>query len=249
MTGVETKSSAARVAVVSGGSSGLGWAFVERLIDEGYAVYACGRDLERLERLRDAFPAVETVPCDVTHRLSVRAFAARVRRAHGRLDLLISNAGGSREVDLASLDACGDLTGEIRVNYEGAVNLIAEFLPLLKVSAPSRLIIVGSGYGLVPSARVPLYSASKAALHSLATTLRRTLAPLDISVTEVCPPVVDTPSVRYRRVSKMRPADVVAQTLAGARKGKPTVYPGKAKFLPLLIRLSPALAERVVAKS
>ena len=239
----------APVAVVSGGSSGIGWAFVEALLREGYEVHACGRDAERLERLKDAFPAVATVPCDVTDRRSVRAFAAAVSDAHGRIDLLVSNAGGSRELDLTTLDACFDLTREIRVNYEGAVNVIAEFLPLLKAGAPSSLVIVGSGYGLVPSPRVPLYSASKAALHSLATTLRRALAPLDISVTEVCPPVVDTPSVQHRRVSKMRPHDVVAQTLAGARKGRPTVYPGKTKFLPLLNRLAPALAERIVARS
>ena len=240
---------AAPVAVVSGGSSGIGRAFVETLLHEGYTVYACGRDAERLAQLAAAFPAVRTVRCDVVERQSVRAFAATVRRDHDRIDLLVSNAGGSREVDLTTLDACFDLTREIRVNYEGAVNLIAEFLPALRTGAPSRLIIVGSGYGLVPSPRTPLYSASKAALHSLALTLRRTLAPLNISVTEVCPPVVDTPSVEHRSVSKMRPQDVVAQTLAGARKGRATVYPGKARFLPLLNRLSPALAQRIVARS
>ncbi|TPE58569.1 SDR family NAD(P)-dependent oxidoreductase [Sandaracinobacter neustonicus] len=249
MTGDKAVKPAVRIAVVSGGSSGIGRAFVAQLLGEGYAVYACGRDTGRLGQLKDALPKVEAIPCDVTDRPSVQAFATMVREAHGRIDLLVSNAGGSREVDLAGLDMCADLTGEIRVNYEGAVNLIAEFLPLLKAGAPSCLIVVGSGYGLVPSARVPLYSASKAALHSLTTTLRRTLAPLEISVTEVCPPVVDTPSVRHRSVPKMPPQDVVAQTLAGARKGKPTIYPGKVKFLPLLNRIAPALAERIVAGS
>ncbi len=237
------------VAVVSGGSSGIGRAFVEALLRDGYTVYACGRDAERLGQLAVAFPAVRMVRCDVTDRRSVRAFAATVAASHDGIDLLVSNAGGSREVDLTTLDACFDLTREIRVNYEGAVNFIAEFLPLLRVGAPSRLIIVGSGYGLVPSPRAPLYSASKAALHSLALALRRTLAPLNISVTEVCPPVVDTPSVEHRSVSKMRPQDVVSQTLAGARKGRATIYPGKARFLPLLNRLVPALAQRIVARS
>ncbi|WP_293920272.1 SDR family NAD(P)-dependent oxidoreductase [Sphingobium sp. UBA5915] len=238
-----------RVAVVSGGSSGIGWAFVETLLDEGYLVYACGRDAGRLARLKDAFPTAQVIPCDVTDRRSVRAFFRTIRNAHDRIDLLVSNAGGSREVDLARLDLCTDLTGEIRVNYEGAVNLIAESLPLLRAGAPSNLVIVGSGYGLVPSARVPLYSASKAALHSLAKTLHSTWASLAITVTEVCPPVVDTPSVQHRQVRKMPPHDVVAQALAGARRGKATVYPGKTRFLPLLNRLAPTLAERIVAKS
>ncbi len=238
-----------RVAVVSGGSSGIGWAFVETLLDEGYLVYACGRDAGRLARLKHAFPTVEAVPCDVTDRGSVRAFVGTIRQAHGHIHLLVSNAGGSREVDLARLDLCADLTGEIRVNYEGAVNVIAECLPLLRAGAPSHLVIVGSGYGLVPSARVPLYSASKAALRSLAKTLRRAWAPLAITVTEVCPPVVDTPSVQHRQVRKMQPRDVVAQALAGARRGKATVYPGETRYLPLLNRLAPTLAERIVAKS
>lgn len=243
------KRSTAPVAVVSGGSSGIGRAFVTALAKQGYVVHACGRDLDRLEQLKAALPDVQTVVCDVTDRTSLRDFAARVAADHGRLDLLVSNAGGSRELDLATMDRVLDLTSEMRVNYEGAVNLVAEFLPLLKSGAPSRLIIVGSGYGLVPSPRVPLYSASKAALHSLTQSLRRTLAPLGVSVTEVCPPVVDTPSVAHRSVDKMRPEAVVAQTLAAANRGVATVYPGKVRFLPLLLRLSPRLAARIVAKS
>lgn len=239
----------APVAVVTGGSSGIGRAFVAALLRDGYEVYACGRDAGRLERLNAAFPTVRTVRCDVTDRNAVSGFASQVRGRHHGVDLVVCNAGGSREVDLTDLHACRDLTREIRVNYEGAVNVVAEFLPLLRIAAPSRLIIVGSGYGLVPSPRAPLYSASKAALHSLAQTLRRALAPLGVSVTEVCPPVVDTPSVAFRQVSKMRPEDVVAQTLAGAQKGRATVLPGKMRFLPWLNRLAPALAERIVARS
>ncbi|MBP7338623.1 SDR family NAD(P)-dependent oxidoreductase [Niveispirillum sp.] len=237
------------MAIVSGGSSGIGRAFVEALLDQDYVVYACGRDPSRLDRLADACPDVRAITCDVTDRSAVRRFAASVARERDGIDLLISNAGGSREVDLRVMDRCPDLTSEMRVNFEGAVNLIAEFLPLLKRAAPSALVVVGSGYGLVPSPRVPLYSASKAALHSLATTLRHDLKPLGITVTEVCPPVVDTPSVRHRQVAKMPPERVVAQTLKAASKGVATIYPGKARFLPLLNRLAPSLAQRIVART
>jgi uncharacterized oxidoreductase len=108
---------------------------------------------------------------------------------------------------------------------------------------------VSSGYALAPATRAPIYSASKAALHNLGKSLRRQLRPLDISVTEVLPPVVDTPAVAHRKVAKMSADEVVELALAGAAKRVAEVYPGQARWLPSLLRIAPALAENMVAKS
>ena len=108
---------------------------------------------------------------------------------------------------------------------------------------------MSSGYALAPATRAPIYSASKAALHSLGKSLRRQLRPLDISVTEVLPPVVDTPAVAHRKVAKMSAAEVAELALAGAAKQVAEVYPGQARLLPWLLRIAPRLAENMVAKS
>ena len=110
-------------------------------------------------------------------------------------------------------------------------------------------MVVTSGYALAPATRAPLYSAAKAGLRSFVKALRRQLAPCGILVTEVAPAVVDTPSVAHRTVSKM-PADrVVLESLAAVAKGRPEVYPGSARWLPLLLRLAPRLTERFVART
>lgn len=241
---------ATRTAVVSGGSSGIGKSIVARLRTEGWTVHTCGRDAGRLAALARELPGVNTAVCDVSDRLSVRAFARSVAAVSPCVDLLVSNAGGLREIDFTRSDLADvDLTAELRNNTEGALHLIAEFLPGLRAAKPASILIVSSGYGLAPATRAPVYSASKAALHSLCKSLRRQFAPLGLTVTELLPPVVDTPSVAHRQVSKLAAADVAALAINGALAGREEVRPGDVRFLPLLLRLAPGLAERIVART
>lgn len=240
----------APIAVVSGGSSGIGRAFVAQLVGEGYCVIALGRDTEKLKRLVAELPGVQAEACDVSDRAAVFALARRIRQQYGAVQLLVSNAGGLRELDFATADLeTADLSSELRINLEGAITLSAAFLPALRELRGGAIVFVTSGYALAPAQRAPLYSASKAGLRSFSKALRRQLQPLGISVTEVAPPVVDTPAVAHREVGKLSPEVVVRQALAAARAGRPYVYPGQARFLPLLLRLFPALAESMVART
>lgn len=242
-----TASSKPRRAVVSGGSSGIGRAFVAALHRDGYEVTTCARDAAKLRRLEADFPGVRTYVCDVTRIDEVRRFAAAVTEQRP-IDLLISNAGGLCEIDFTSRNLFDqDLTAELRSNLEGAIHLIASFMPALREAAGARIVIVSSGYALAPATRAPVYSAAKAALHSLSKSLRRQFKPLGIGVTEVLPPLVDTPAVTHRSGRKMRPEQVVAQTLAAVNRGRDSVCPGAVRSLVWLLRIWPALAERVVA--
>ena len=239
-----------RTAVVSGGSSGIGKAIVARLHADGWRVHTCGRDAAKLAALQREFPGVTTTACDVSDRAAVRAFASAVSASSPSIDLLVSNAGGLREIDFTRNDLESvDLCAELRINTEGAIHLVAEFLPALRVAKTASILVVSSGYGLAPATRAPVYSASKAALHSLSKSLRRQLAPLGIRVTELIPPVVDTPAVAHRTVSKLAPDAVAADAIRGALAGREEVRPGAVRFLPLLLRLAPGLAERIVART
>jgi uncharacterized oxidoreductase len=243
-------SDASPVAVVSGGSSGIGRAFVAQLVRENYRVVALGRDAAKLQRLAAELAGVQTEACDVSDRAAVFALARRIAQQHGAVQLLISNAGGLRELDFtrANLETA-DLSSELRINLEGAIHMTAAFLPALRAAPRAAIVFVTSGYALAPATRAPLYSASKAGLRSFSKALRRQLQPLGITVTEVAPPVVDTPAVAHREVGKLSPGTVVHQTLDAVRAGRSCVYPGQARFLPLLLRLFPSLAESLVAKS
>ena len=162
------RNAAAPVAVVSGGSSGIGKAFVAALIARGHTVVTCARDVAKVGRLEAEHPGVETHVVDVSDAAAMRALAREVLAAHPKIDLVVSNAGGMREIDFTrdDLDSL-DLTAEIRSNLDGAIHLIAGFLPGLKRAGRGAIVIVSSGYGLAPATRAPVYSASKAALHSL----------------------------------------------------------------------------------
>ncbi|MDP3856491.1 MAG: SDR family NAD(P)-dependent oxidoreductase [Stagnimonas sp.] len=239
-----------RVAVVSGGSSGIGLALVELLHAEGWAVYTCGRDGTRLQDLPQRFPGVQALTCDVTERASVQAFADWVTKSAPRINLVVSNAGGLTEVDFTAANLAElDLVADLRRNTEGAIHWISAFLPVLRSSNPASILIVSSGYALAPATRAPIYSAAKAALHSLSKSLRRQLAPLGISVTELLPPLVDTPAVSHRKGVKLSANQVAAQALRGALSGADEVRPGAVRFLPFLMRIAPRAIERMVART
>lgn len=239
-----------RVAVVSGGSSGIGRALVTALHAEGYRILTCGRDVTNLRQLEKDLPGVKGFVCDVADRKAVQAFADQVLAKHPAIDLLISNAGGLKEIDFTSDDLRGtDLTSELRINTEGAIHLIAAFMLGLRHAARASILIVSSGYALAPTTRAPIYSAAKAALHSLSKSLRRQLAPLHISVTELLPPLVDTPAVAHRTGKKMSPQDIAHTALDGVRRGQAEVRPGDIRFLPMMLRVLPSVAERIVGNT
>lgn len=240
----------ARAAVVSGGSSGIGKAIVARLHADGWTVYTCGRDRAKLAALEAELPGVRTHVCDVGSRAAVLAFAQSVFAEVPTLQLLVSNAGGSREIDFTREDLSSlDVTAELRNNTEGAINLITEFLPGLRHNDGGAILVVSSGYALAPATRAPVYCASKAALHSLCKSLRLQLAPLRITVTELLPPVVDTPSVAHRKVAKLAPGPVADAAVRGVLAGSEEVRPGKVRCLPFLLRLMPRTSERIVART
>lgn len=238
------------VAVVTGGSSGIGAAFVGALHEAGWLVVTCGRDRARLERLEWRYPGVQTHVCDVADRACVAQFARALLAGVASVDLLVNNAGGLSEIDFtrADLDAV-DLTADLRVNLEGAINVTAALLPALKAAPKADLVMVTSGYALAPATRAPVYSAAKSGLRSFTKALRRQLHGSTIAVTEVVPPLVDTPAVAHRKGPKISAGQVVAETLAALRARRTEVYPGRARMLPLLLRLAPRRIEEALART
>ncbi len=239
-----------KVAVISGGSSGIGRAFVGQLHAQGYTVVTCGRNAAKLQKLARDFPGVEAGVCDVSDTAALRAFAKDVVGRHPKIDLLISNAGGLRELDFTRDDiADQDPTEEIRSNLAGAIEWTAAFLPAVRRASPSAIVLVTSGYAMAASTRGPVYSAAKYGLRGFAKALRRQLASHRVTVTEVLPPLVDTPAVAHLSGTKLSATSVAELALAAVSKGKPEVRPGAVRWLPLGLRIAPRLVENMVAKS
>jgi NAD(P)-dependent dehydrogenase (short-subunit alcohol dehydrogenase family) len=138
----------ARIAVVTGASSGIGAAVARRLADDEMTVVAVARRVDRLDAMAAAHPRIVAHGADVADRGAVDGLAERVREQFGRCHLLVNNAGvgGGAFTGPESVDG---LLRTMQVNFVGAVHTTAALHDLLVESAPSQIINVGPVSGTV----------------------------------------------------------------------------------------------------
>jgi uncharacterized oxidoreductase len=153
------------------------------------------------------------------------------------------------QVDLLDDSISDDrIAHEIEINLIGTILLTRRLLPLLRSGRCPMIVMITSGYALLPATRAPTYSASKAGLRSFTLALRRQLSGVGIRVVEVLPPLVDTPATRAVRRPKMSAGALVERVLRDIDHGRDEILPGNVGLLPLMIRLAPKyVASRVAA--
>ncbi|WP_409062060.1 SDR family NAD(P)-dependent oxidoreductase [Streptomyces sp. SYP-A7185] len=161
MTGVMHE----KVAVITGGTSGIGLAIAHRFVREGARVFVTGRDTDRLEAaVKELGPAATGVRSDVAVLADLDALYARVREEAGRIDVLVANAGLVADAALGGhTEANVDLT--LAVNVKGPLFTVQKALPLLADRA--SILVIGSSNSVRPNEQLEVYSASKAALSNL----------------------------------------------------------------------------------
>lgn len=203
-----------KVALITGGTSGMGLATARRLLAEGARVVVTGRDQTRLDAVVDELDAgddVLAVRGDVASLTDLDALTAAIRDRHGRLDVVFANAG------VASFQPNGDVTEAefdrlVDINFKGVFFTIQKTLPLLSDHAA---IVINASWTLhrgLPGAS--LYAATKAAVHNLAHTLAAELAPRGVRVNSVSPGYIETPMF-HDNVSSEAAEAVVAAVAAG----------------------------------
>ena len=177
------------IALITGASRGLGREVARLLVEEGYTVLAGVRDPTKMQ----PFPGVEILSLDVSDLASITAAAATVQARHGRLDVLVNNAGImlDRMGDVLALDA-ELLHRTLATNAIGPLRLAQAFAPLLPKGG--RIVNVSSGGGRLsePSTWAPAYCISKTALNAVTVQLAEALKPRGIAVNAVCPGWVRT---------------------------------------------------------
>lgn len=172
-----------KVALITGGGSGIGLATAREFHAQGARVVIAGRDRHKLEAVATQLgPDVAAVPTDVTKLSDLDALMARTRETFGNLDILFVNAGITGNRTLAETDeAFFDKLME--TNFKGAYFTIQRALPILNDQA--SIILAGAVSALVGGTAISVYSASKAALHSLARTLSAELLGRGIRVNTI----------------------------------------------------------------
>ena len=204
--------------LITGGSSGIGYAMAEAFLDAGSTVVICARDEPGLGKAQRAHPNLHTRTCDVANAEARQALVTSLTDDFPQLNVLVNNAGVQRDIDLTR-GAEDFLSGddEIRINLEAPIILSAMLIPLLARNPQPVLINVSSGLGFIPMATMPVYSASKAGMHAFSMAIRVQVARLGMQVFEVVPPMVDTalnPSGRAKREG--RTAGLSARTFVAA---------------------------------
>ena len=178
--------------LITGGASGIGLAFAERFLAAGNEVIVCGRREDRLLEVKDRFPQLHTRVADVAREDERRALFEWATGEFPSLNVLMNNAGIQRRVDLNEPEDWPETQYELAVNLEAPIHLTRLFVPHLARQNAPAILNVTSGLSFAPLPNVPVYCATKAALHSFTLSLRYQLEATPIEVIEIIPPAVDT---------------------------------------------------------
>lgn len=206
-----------RIALITGGTSGMGLAAARRLRDEGARVIVTGRDPARLAAAAEELgPEALAIAADTTDLTALDALFDTIQNRYGRLDVLFANAGiGFFPPTDAVTEA--DFDRVVGVNVKGVFFTIQKAIPLLSAGAA---VVINASWAVhrgMPFGS--LYSATKAAAHNLARTLAAELGGKGIRVNSVSPGYIDTPALRSELPAAAQSAvagDIVAGRIGSA---------------------------------
>lgn len=199
-----------KIAVVTGGSSGIGLAVVEILVAEGARVAWCGRNPERLAQSKDyilaKFPHADILVecCNVLDKQDVEKFAQRVHSVFGGIDLLINNAGQGRVSNFENTQD-EDWIKEIELKYFSVLYPIKAFLPQLKCSQHASITNVNSLLALQPEPHMIATSSARAALLNLTHSLAHEFSQFHIRVNSILLGMVESAQWKRRYQERSNP--------------------------------------------
>ncbi len=187
-----------KTALVTGGSSGLGFELADQLAAWGYHVSIMARDAKKLENavaaIRRKGYGAAGFPGDVRKHGDVGKIAESLGNRAAPLDFLVLNAGVVHVRLLADYEDMEEMKQDIETNLWGTILSARAFTPLL--GAGSKILFVSSGFGLIGAPGYSIYCAAKAGVINFAEALKHELRHKRISVHVACPGDVDTPSYR-----------------------------------------------------
>jgi uncharacterized oxidoreductase len=241
--------------LITGGATGIGFELTKQFIAKGNTVIVCGRRENKLKEAKNLLPSLITRQCDISDINQRRELFNFCVQQYPNINVLINNAGIQREIDFRKGES-NYLNGdnETAINLEATFHLTALFTPHFMKQKESAIINVSSGLGIVPLVIVPIYSATKSALHSFSISLRKQLEATTVKVFEIFPPIVDTAldnGARDKRgqTDKGISAEKVAtESLNAINKNIYEIPIGIVKVLRIGSRINPKLFLKIINK-
>ena len=175
--------------LITGGASGIGLGLTERFIKEGNTVIICGRRESVLKEVAAKYPSVITRVCDLSVETERVELLNWVKANHADLNVLVNNAGIQNWMNVSDADFYQRMKQELNTNIEAPLHLTSLFLNLPSLKT---VMNVTSGLAFAPMTKAPVYSATKAFLHSFTLSLRHLLQAKNIEVIEIIPPALNT---------------------------------------------------------
>ena len=241
-----------RTILITGGSAGIGLAFALKFVELGNEVIVTGRRQAVLDEVKAKHPKLHTIQSDVADPAQIAALAARVKADFPKLDVLMNNAGILLYKNLkATASDLAGLMAEMNINVGGVLGTTSAFIDILTANK-GTVINVSSGLAFVPLPPAPIYSATKAAIHSYTQSLRFQLEETGVEVIEIMPPGVKTDltaELSEGGASLMTTDELVKQSFASLKAGALEVRPGQSKTLAWMRRLAPGFINRQLWKA
>lgn len=181
--------------LITGGASGIGFAFAERFLKAGSKVIICGRREAKLKEAQSKHPELIIRECDVTDEADRIALFEWVTNNYPDTNILVNNAGIQQRFSILEANSRNNwsyFNQEISANVEAPIHLAMLFAPYFATKDVSAIMNVSSGLAFTPMVIAPIYSATKAALHSFTISLRYQLSETPVKVVEIAPPAVNT---------------------------------------------------------
>ena len=244
-----------KVGLISGGASGMGRLMALRLAQAGAKVAILDRDERGLAETSRQHEGIRAYTCDVSNAALVQSIAQEVEQTLGTIDRVVAAAGIMPAMSIATMSA-DKFAHVMRVNYEGAVNVVKAVVPQMLARRHGDIVLFGSLAGVIFSQNFAAYGASKAAVNAFGEVLAEELKGSGIRVLTVRPAAVDTPLInqatgegglkglrKQAQSGRMAKPEQVLDALETAlEKGHSVVYPNaEAKLGQFLRRLSPRL--------
>ena len=241
-----------RTILMTGGSAGIGLAFALKFLELGNEVIVTGRRQAVLDAVKSRHPKIHTIQSDIADPKQIANLAARVKADFPTLDVLMNNAGVGIAMDLkVPASDLAALTSEVDINLGGVIRMTSALIDILTVNR-GTIINVSSGLAFVPLASNPIYSATKAAVHSYTQSLRLQLENSGVEVIELMPPAVRTDltdEFAEHGISMISTDELIKLSFAALRSGKVEIRPGQSEQLAFMRRLAPNFINRQLWKA
>ncbi|HCY7264747.1 TPA: SDR family oxidoreductase [Staphylococcus aureus] len=206
-----------KIAVVTGAGSGIGEAIATLLHEEGAKVVLAGRNKDKLQNVANqlAQDSVKVVPTDVTKKEEVDELIKMAQQTFGGLDIVINSAGQMLSSKITDYQV-DEWDSMIDVNIKGTLYTAKAALPTMLEQSSGHLINIASISGFEVTKSSTIYSATKAAVHTITQGLEKELAKTGVKVTSISPGMVDTAiTATYNPTErkKLEPQDIAEAVL------------------------------------